>query len=74
MRGRPDGLPERGQLNFAFLQEPSDTGHRYLLIIKYDPPSYLWLDPAIDADAATTAEELTAWFEVFGVASTWVSY
>ena len=49
---------------------PSESGHKYLLLVKDDLSNYLWLVPAITADAATTVEELTSWFAAFGVATT----
>ena len=52
---------------------PSESGHKYLLLVKNDLSSYFWLVPAITADSGTTIEALTSWFAACGVATTWVS-
>jgi hypothetical protein len=61
-------------LHFDFLyMAPSQSGLKYLLLIKDDLSGYLWLVPSAAADAAATVDALTLWFSAFGVATTWVS-
>jgi RNase H-like domain found in reverse transcriptase/Reverse transcriptase (RNA-dependent DNA polymerase)/Integrase zinc binding domain/Integrase core domain len=61
-------------LHFDFLyMGPSQSGVKYLLLIKDDLSGYLWLVPSAAADAAATVDALTLWFSAFGVATTWVS-
>ena len=52
---------------------PSDVNEKYILVIKDDLSSYIWLMPTISAHAVTTAECLNKWFAAFGTVSTWVS-
>jgi hypothetical protein len=52
---------------------PSSVGYKYLLLLKDDLSSYLWLVPAKSADAKTTVDALVEWFAAFGVVSIWVS-
>lgn len=50
----------------------SDVGETYVLIIKDDFSSYVWLVPS-RADASTTADDIISWFAAFGTVPQWVS-
>jgi hypothetical protein len=61
-------------IHFDFLfMGPSDVGYKYVLLIKDDLSSYLWLVPTAAADAASVVDALTSWFADFGTALVWVS-
>jgi hypothetical protein len=51
---------------------PSESGAKYLLLIKDYLLSYVSLIPSSVADAATVIDALTEWFAAFGVVRTWV--
>ncbi len=51
----------------------STTGHCYILILKDDASSFIWLEPCLTADAQTTVDVLTRWFSSIGVVLTWNS-
>lgn len=51
----------------------STSAHEYVLIIKDDLTSFVWLKPTVSADAVTTADILLEWFSSFGTARTWIS-
>lgn len=52
---------------------PGDKGHDYVLILKDDFSGYVWLMPAMAADADHTAGSLMSWFAAFGTVQQWVS-
>ena len=52
---------------------PSTGEDKYVLVIKDDLSSYVWLMPTANADASTTADCLNKWFASFGTVHTWVS-
>jgi hypothetical protein len=52
---------------------PSTDDAKYVLIVKEDYRSYVWLKQCKKADAANTVSELIEWFAAFGVAPQWVS-
>jgi hypothetical protein len=52
---------------------PSTVGCKYVLLLKDDLSGYLWLVPAVAADAETTVDALVTWFAAFCMTSTWVS-
>ena len=61
-------------IHFDFLyMGNSTTGPTYVLIIKDDCSSFIWLEPCESIDAETAAKTLLKWFSLFGVVSTWVS-
>jgi len=45
----------------------------YVLIIKDDASSFVWLEPCAAPDAENTVDALQRWFASFGVVLTWVS-
>ncbi len=51
----------------------STTGHFYILILKDDASSFIWLEPFLTEDAQTTVDVLTRRFSLFGVVLTWNS-
>ena len=51
----------------------STRGIIYILIIKDDASSFVWLEPCTAADADTTVETLLKWFCTFGVVLNWIS-
>ena len=51
----------------------STSGELYVLILKDDFSSYVWLFPCISADAEATANALIEWFSSFGNVPQWVS-
>ena len=52
---------------------PSDGGNVYVLIIKDDFSSYVWLIPCTAANADTTVDALIRWFSAFGTVPQWLS-
>ncbi len=59
-------------LHFDYLHMgESTTGHCYILVLKDDASSFIWLEPCLTADAQTTVDVLTRWFSSFGVVLTW---
>jgi Integrase zinc binding domain/Integrase core domain len=61
-------------LHFDFLfMGPADTGDQYLLLLKDDLSSFVWLVPCATADTQATAIALMDWFSLFGISRTWVS-
>jgi hypothetical protein len=50
---------------------PSTDDDKYVLIVKDDYSSYLWLKQFKNADADSTVSVLIEWFAAFGVASCW---
>ena len=61
-------------LHFDYLfMSPSDAGEQYVLIVKDDASSFIWLEPTEAADAHTTAKVLTKWASLFGNAPMWCS-
>jgi hypothetical protein len=59
-------------MNYLYMG-PSTAGYKYLLLLKDDLSSYVWLVPAESADAKTTVKALVAWFAAFGISKIWVS-
>jgi RNase H-like domain found in reverse transcriptase/Reverse transcriptase (RNA-dependent DNA polymerase)/Integrase core domain/Integrase zinc binding domain/Chromo (CHRromatin Organisation MOdifier) domain len=59
-------------MDFLFMGS-STTGATYVLVLKDDLSSYVWLIPCQRADAASVVDALVLWFAAFGVAYTWVS-
>jgi len=51
----------------------SSSGPTYVLILKDDFSSYVWLKPCTAANAETTAMCLMEWFSTFGTVIQWVS-
>lgn len=51
----------------------SDTGEVYILILKDDASSFIWLEACKVADAETTVRVLMKWFSLFGVVPMWCS-
>jgi hypothetical protein len=49
----------------------SQNGFKYLLLLKDDLSSYLWLVPCKEAAAEETVEALLNWFTTFGVVLHW---
>lgn len=61
-------------LQFEIAHMGKSTGpEEYVLIMKNDFPSYVWLILVSNADAATTAECLLTWFASFCTVNTWIS-
>lgn len=53
-------------VNFDFLYMGlGHDEHKYVLVIKDDLSSYVWLPPANSADESTAATELSAWIRTF---------
>lgn len=50
-----------------------ENGFEYVLIMKDDHSSYVWLTPTKETTAEVTAEVLIKWFASFGVVNHWVS-
>ena len=48
-------------------------GFKYILVVKDDLSSYLWLIPAKCADADTAATEIAKWIRTFTIMRIWVS-
>lgn len=64
----------REMIHFDFLTMVlSDTGLRYLLVIKDDFTGFLLLWPSAATDAAHALQGLMHWFSIFGVADMWLS-
>lgn len=53
--------------------ENSNTGQRYILVVKDDASKYVWLKAVADADALTTREVLLDWFSSLVICYRWVS-
>lgn len=51
----------------------SSSGEVYILILKDDFSSYVWLLPCRATDAKSTVESLLKWFSAFGTVRHWVS-
>lgn len=51
----------------------SNTGEIYILILKDDLSSYVWLFPSATADAEQVADALIEWFSAFGTVAKWIS-
>ena len=50
-------------IHFDFLfRGPAETGDQYLLLLKDDLSSFLWLVPCANADTQATASALMDWF------------
>jgi len=61
-------------IHFDFLyMGPGDGDFSYILIIKDDASSFVWLEAVEAADAKTAASTLLKWFSLFGVVMTWNS-
>ena len=61
-------------IHFDFLyMGPGTAGYSYVLIVKDDCSSLVWLEPTATADADSAAAVLSRWFSLFGVVPTWVS-
>ena len=58
--------------DFLFMGNGRD-GLKYVLVIRDDLSGYLWLCPAIAADASTASSEIARWMRVFTVMDYWVS-
>lgn len=67
-----DTLNELIHFDYLYIGK-GDTGHIYILIVKDDASSYVWLDPTENADAETAADVLLRWFAAFGVLQMWNS-
>lgn len=50
-----------------------ENGYKYILILKDDFSSYVWLVPAKAADRETTVKTLVEWMSAFGTCDLWVS-
>jgi len=59
-------------LDFCYIGK-SSSGQVYVLILKDDFSSYVWLKPCKAADAEATATSLIEWFSAFGTVVQWVS-
>ncbi len=51
----------------------STTGHTYVLVLRDDLSSYVWLTASKTADAETTANVLSNWIDTFTVMDMWGS-
>ena len=61
-------------LHFDFLyMNESRTGEKYVLILKDDASSFIWLRPSEAPDAETATQALLEWFASFGVVPYWCS-
>lgn len=61
-------------IHFDFLYiGPSEQGENYVLIIKDNFSSYVWLEACEAATAMAPAEMLFRWFSAFGVCKVWIS-
>ena len=61
-------------LHFDYLyMHPSETGEQYVLIVKDDASSFIWLEPTEASDAHTTVKVLAKWSSLFGIAPMWCS-
>lgn len=61
-------------IHFDFLlMHSSDEGLEYVLIVKDDASSFVWLEPCAAPYSETTVSVLLRWFSTFGVVRTWVS-
>ena len=61
-------------LHFDFCyMSPGEKGNTYVLVLKDDHSSYVWLVPTSEATAETVATILIDWFAAFGVVQQWVS-
>ncbi len=58
--------------DFLFMGE-SDDGFPYVLLIKDDASSFVWLEPCAAPDADCTVEVLLRWFASFCGVETWIS-
>ena len=47
---------------------------KYLLVIKDDLPSYVWLRQAVTTNEATASGELAHWVRTFSAMEVWISY
>ena len=59
-------------LDYCYIGK-SDKLLLYVIILKNDFSSFVWLFPSEDADAASTIDVLMEWFSSFGVVTQWVS-
>jgi RNase H-like domain found in reverse transcriptase/Reverse transcriptase (RNA-dependent DNA polymerase) len=68
-------LPDRNEeLHFDYLFiGDSDTGERYILVLKDGASPYCMLRAAVSADAKTTALTILEWAGMFGMPKKWVS-
>lgn len=61
-------------IHFDYLfMESSHEGFTYLLILKDDTTSFVWLEPCVATNAETTKDILLNWFSIFGVVPMWIS-
>lgn len=61
-------------IHFDFLYlGPGIYGLKYILVIRDDLSSYLWLIPNEKADAEAAAEGIARWIRVFTIMMVWVS-
>ena len=61
-------------IHFDFLyMGPGIHNFKYILVIKDDLSSYVWLCPATSANAETVAKELSRWIDTFTFMSLWSS-
>jgi len=58
--------------DFCYIGKSSD-GYTYVLIMKDDLSSYVWLVPCKAADAEHVADCMVNWFATFGTVQHWVS-
>ena len=59
-------------MDFLYIY-PGVGGYNYVLVLKDDFSSYVWLVKCKAADAGHTARALMGWFAAFGVVLRWVS-
>jgi Integrase core domain/Integrase zinc binding domain len=61
-------------IHFDYLYMDTSVGNvKYVLIVKDDYSTYVWLKQCKNADAYSTAAILIEWFAAFGVAQQWAS-
>jgi hypothetical protein len=58
--------------DFLYIWFSRDWKYQYLLLVKDDLSSYLWLEPCRTADTEATVDALMRWFAVFGVVLLWI--
>ena len=58
--------------DYYYMMEGKDN-YKYVLILKDDFSSYVWLKATKETTAEVTADYLIDWFSTFGVVNDWVS-
>jgi hypothetical protein len=59
--------------DFLYIGLSRDEKYQYILLLKYDLSSYLWLGPCRTADVTATVDALMRWFVLVGVVLLWIS-